>query len=189
MNTVEPIKDIRQIEGMKKVLRGQSPRDWLLFVLGINSALRVSDLLRLRQSDVYDDRGRVLESLRIRESKTNKEKSFRLNASAKKTLEEYACSVGHHPEAYLFLSRNGDNKPISRGQAWLIINGAAKVVGITQPIGTHTLRKTFGYHAYKGGTAIELIMVALNHSSIASTKRYIGITQDDIDSVYISTCL
>jgi integrase len=51
------------------------------------------------------------------------------------------------------------------------------------------MRKTFGYHAYKSGTAIELIMIALNHSSVASTKRYIGLTQDDIDNVYISTCL
>jgi integrase len=68
MNTVEPIRDLAKIEAIKKVLRGQNIRDWLLFTLGINSALRVSDLLRLQQTDVYDDRGRVLDAVRIREA-------------------------------------------------------------------------------------------------------------------------
>ncbi len=186
MNTVEPIRDLSRIEAMKKILRGQSLRDWLLFTLGINSALRVSDLLRLRQCDVYDDRGRVLESIRIREKKTNKEKTFKLNKNAKKALEEYVEAVGHDPDRFLFSSRKGDNLPISRTQAWSIISCAAKAVGIMENIGTHSMRKTWGYHARRAGTDIELLMRAMNHSSQAQTLKYIGITQDQVDEVYVS---
>jgi integrase len=137
---VEPIRDLTKIEAMKKVLRGQNIRDWLLFVLGINSALRVSDLLRLKQSDVYDDRGRVLDAVRIRERKTGKEKLFRLNQSARKALEEYIRAVSHDPDAYLFRSRQGANRPISRQQAWDLLSNAAKTVGVAGCIGTHTMR-------------------------------------------------
>ena len=74
MNTVEPIRDLRKNRRTQRVVRGQSLRDWLLFVLGINSALRVSDLLRLRQADVYDDRCRVMDTVRIREKKPGKKR-------------------------------------------------------------------------------------------------------------------
>jgi integrase len=105
MNTVEPIRDLTKIDAMKKVLRGQNIRDWLLFTMGINSALRVSDLLCLKQADVYDDRGRVLDAVRIRERKTGKEKLFKLNQSARRALEEYIRADGHDPDAYLFRKR------------------------------------------------------------------------------------
>ncbi len=171
------------------MLRGQNIRDWLLFCLGINSALRVSDLLRLKQADVYDERGRVLDAVHIRERKTGKEKTFRLNQSAKKALEEFIRAVGHDGDRYLFVSRKGINRPLSRSQAWQIIHRAARSVGVKENIGTHTMRKTFAYHAYKQGTDIALLMRVLNHSSQAETLRYIGIQQDQIDDVYVSTCL
>ena len=130
MNTVEPIRDLTKIEAMKKILKATNTRDWLLFVVGINSALRVSDLLRLKQADAYDDRGRVLDAVRIRERKTGKEKIFRLNQSARKALEEYIRVAGHDPQAYLFRSRKGNNRPISRTHAWEIVSHAAKAVGM-----------------------------------------------------------
>jgi site-specific recombinase XerD len=141
LNTVEPIRDLTKIEAMKKVLRGQNIRDWLLFTLGINSALRVSDLLRLIQSDVYDDRGHALDAVRIRERKTGKEKLFRLNQSARKALEQYIRAVGHNSDAYLFRSRNGKNRPISRMQAWELLKNAAKTVGVKEAVGTHSVRR------------------------------------------------
>jgi site-specific recombinase XerD len=189
MNTVDPIRDLSKIEAMKKILKAGNIRDWLLLCLGINSALRVSDLLRLRQCNCFDERGRVLDSIRIREKKTSKEKCFRLNASARKALEEYVKQFGHDPESYLFKSRKGINRAISRSQAWEILTRAAMAVGIKDNIGTHTLRKTFAYHAYRQGTDIALLMRVLNHSSQAETLRYIGIQQDQIDDVYIATCL
>lgn len=190
MNTVDPIRDLRQIDAMKKILKADGGiRNWLLFTMGINSALRVSDLLRLRQADVFDDRGRVLDAVRIREKKTNKEKLFRLNKSAKKALEEYIQDIqdeatGHDPCRYLFASRKGCNRPISRTQAWQIISDAASAVGLKGNIGTHSMRKTWGYHARLAGTDLVIIMRALNHSSQAQTLRYVGIAQDDVDDAY-----
>ena len=68
--------------------------------------------------------------------------------------------------------------------AYCILNKGAQAVGIKEPIGTHTLRKTFAYWAYKQGTSLELIQKILNHSSANVTLRYIGITQEQIDDVY-----
>jgi integrase len=193
MNTVEPIRDLDKIATMKKILKATGLRNWLLFVLGINSALRVSDLLRLRQADVFDDRGRVLDSIRIREEKTDKEKLFPLNKPVKKALEEYIQTVcadlhGYGKNRYLFASRKGKNRPISRTQAWEIISSAAKAVGLKN-IGTHTMRKTFGYQARQQGYGIEVLMKIFNHSNQVITLRYLGITQDDLDEVYINVNL
>ncbi|WP_072169790.1 tyrosine-type recombinase/integrase [Propionispora sp. 2/2-37] len=67
-----------------------------------------------------------------------------------------------------------------------IINNAARSIGITEKIGTHTLRKTFGYHAYQSGVSIGVIQKLFNHSAPSITLRYIGITQDDLDNVYLN---
>lgn len=75
---------------------------------------------------------------------------------------------------------------LQRAQAWKVINDAAKAVGITGHIGTHTLRKTFAYHAYKQGKDIVQIQKLLNHSSPAVTLAYIGITQEEQDEIYLT---
>ena len=85
----------------------------------------------------------------------------------------------------LFISRKNKGF-LLRQQAYKIINDVAKSVGIKERIGTHTLRKTFGYHAYNNGYDITLIQKLFNHSSPAVTLRYIGITQDEMDNVYLS---
>lgn len=154
--------------------------------MGINTGLRVSDILKLKLEDVCTSRGKILDFISMRENKTGKPKRFPINNNTKKALQELIQTYNLSTGDYLFQSRKGENKPISRVQAWNIINAAAKTVGITDPIGTHTLRKTFGYHAYKQGTDLALIQEILNHRSQKDTKRYIGITQDDIDNVYIS---
>ena len=100
---------------------------------------------------------------------------------------------------YVFISRKGDNKPITRQQAYRILNNAAESLGLVErdangtiilgEIGTHTLRKTFGYHAYKSGITIELLMDLFNHSSKSQTLRYIGITEDQKKDVYLQSNL
>lgn len=158
----------------------------MLFVLGINSGLRISDLLALRLSDVVDAKGKVKETVSIRERKTDKVKMFRLNGIATKDIAPYVAALDKplNLDAPLFPSRKGKGA-ISRVQAWEILNEAAHAVGLEE-IGTHTLRKTFGYHARKRGVGIELLQVIFNHSSPAVTKRYLGITQDEIDEVYMT---
>lgn len=183
MEFVEPIRDKKKIEAMKKILYAQSMRNYVLFVLGINSGIRISDLRKLKDSDVKRANGKFEERIVIKEQKTGKSKNYIINESSKKALMEY---LGTAPptEKFLFESRKGDT-PISRVQAYRILNDAAELVGIPK-IGTHSLRKTFGYHAYKAGYKVSLLQNLFNHSSEKDTLRYIGITQDDIDEVYIN---
>lgn len=179
MELVEPIRDKKQIQGMKKYLKGQSSRDWLLFTLGINSGLRISDLLKLTVEDVKEK-----ERISIREQKTGKSKDFPLSEICKKAIHEYLKETGQQAGA-LFPSRKG-KQAISRVQAYRILSEAAKFVGITDAVGTHTLRKTFGYHAYQSGVDITRIQKLLNHSAPSITLSYIGITKEELDAVYIS---
>lgn len=98
MEFVQPIRDRRKIAAMKRIL-ASNPRNHLLFVLGINSALRISDLLRLRVSDVVDESGKIRESLEIREQKTDKTKQFELAKNARKALRTPQGSVSGHQYA------------------------------------------------------------------------------------------
>lgn len=192
MEFVQPIRDRKKIDAMKKILLHDNPRDWCLFVLGINSALRIHDLLQLRLRDVLDDKGKVRDRVSVRESKTGKTKDFPLSTNAMKALQDYirTRTVILSSEEPLFPSRKGGGiRPLQRAQAWKLLNAAAKSVGIPDRVGTHTLRKTWAYHAYKEGKDITLIQKALNHHSPATTLRYIGITQDQIDDLYITVNL
>lgn len=186
MEIVQPIREISQIDAIKKALLDKRPyglRDHLLFVLGINSALRISDLLGLKIKDVVDSKGNITGYITLREKKTNKAKVFPLNNNAARALKMYLQSIKPEPCEFLFRSKKGG--ALTRQQAWYILNEAAAMCGIVDKIGTHTLRKTFGYHAFKNGIGIECLQTILNHSSPGTTLRYIGITQDDVDSVYM----
>ena len=184
MEFVQPIRDLKQIETIKKLLKQQNLRDYCLFVLGINSGLRISDLLKLTIADVIES-GKIKDRIRLREKKTNKFKDFPLSDKTKQTIKDYLKTRKYAENEPLFLSRKNKGF-LLRGQAYKIINNVAKSVGIKEKIGTHTLRKTFGYHAYNNGYDITLIQKLFNHSSPSVTLRYIGITQDELDDVYLS---
>lgn len=186
MNEVGAIKDRKQIEKIKIFLKKNNSRDYLLFVLGINTGLRISDLLTLKYQDVAEGPNKILDIIQIKEKKTSKTKLFYINDSAKKALHDYIKETGFDPNRYLFSSRKGNSQPITRVQAYRIINDACAVARVEGAIGMHTLRKTFGYWAYKQGIDIILLMKIFNHSSPSITLRYIGITQEDINNVYIS---
>ena len=189
MSTVQPIRDIKKIDAMKKFLLGQNIRDYTLFTLGINSGLRISDLLALKLGDVYH-REKLVQEIRVKEKKTGKYKSFPLGKKTKKALLDYIQSVEDFQlDDPLFFSRKregGKRRPITRQHAHYIFSEAAEYVGIMDKIGTHTLRKTFGYFAYKNGTDLSLLQDIFNHASPQITLRYIGITKEQRDNVYIS---
>lgn len=172
--TVEPIRDIRKINAMKEYLLKHNERDYLLFTLGINTGLRVSDLLRLTVEDVQDG------NITIREKKTGKIKQFALSDTCRKAIEHYLQATGL-TTGTLFPSRKDGDKPITKVQAWRILNKAAEQAGIRENIGTHTMRKTFGYHALRQGVDISYIQRCFNHSSQAITMRYLGITVDELN--------
>ncbi|HWJ78545.1 MAG TPA: tyrosine-type recombinase/integrase [Niallia sp.] len=175
MEYVDPIKDIESINAIKEMLRNQSQRDLLLFVLGINTGIRVSDLLSLRVKDVIDQKG-IKEFLYLTESEETK--AYYLNSQVQTELDIYLNELDISEEDFLFKSKKNDHA-ITRQQAYRIINKAAKQVGITGKIGMHTLRKTFGYHAYRKGIAISILMEIYNHHTPSETLKYLGINKED----------
>lgn len=174
MEYVEPIREREKIESVKRILKCSGMRDFLLFLMGINSGLRISDILKLRVSDV-----RNKDYIEITEQKTGKYKRFPITNSFRDYLNEFIFNKS--PDEWLFASQRGD-KPITRIQAYRIINHACQQAGITSHIGTHTLRKTFGYHFYQEKKDVALLQCIFNHSAPSVTLRYIGINQDIIDS-------
>lgn len=174
---VDPIKDIDRINEIKRVLRQQSQRDLLLFVFGINTGIRVSDLLTLTVDDIWDGM-KIKEFLYIHDLKTNEVSAFYLNNRVQIELRNYLAQFDFKKSDYLFKSKK-DAQPISRQQAYRIVNHAAKEVGVVGKIGMHTLRKTFGYHAYRKGIAISILMKIFNHQSSVETLRYIGIDEEE----------
>jgi len=174
MKEVQPIRDKELIERMKQELAKNGSRDEFLFTFGINTGLRISDILELKVGDV---RGK--KHIPLKESKTKKNRRVNLNLELREAIESFTNGMGDSD--YLFKSKRG-NTPIKRVQAYKILNKAAKKIGVEE-IGTHTLRKTFGYHFYKKTGDIAMLQEIFNHSAPSVTKRYIGINQDEIDEV------
>lgn len=180
MNSVEPIRDVKKIQEMKEALAYYgSERDVFLFNLGINCGLRVSDMLGLKKKDIKDY------TIKLREQKTRKQKQIPLY-HLKEDVDRYIQFLEN--EDYLFKSNKidseGNSKPISRVQAYRILNHSAKAIGLSE-IGTHSMRKTFGYHYYKKTKDVALLMDLFNHSSQSVTLKYIGINQDILNELII----
>lgn len=174
MEFVEAIRDRKTIDAIKKYLKDHSERDYLLFVFGINTGLKITELLNIKVGDVMLQEGVPKDFYQI----PNTEKEIYLNNKVKNALLHYVQSNQLTPDNYLFQSTK-TKKPISRQQAYRIIQQAAKAVGIQGKIGTNSLRKTFGYHAYKRGVAISLLQKYFNHSTPSETLRYLGISKDE----------
>jgi len=181
---VDPIRDLEKIAEMKVVLNEKGGRDRLLFIMGINTALRISDLLSLSVGDVLDNERQILRTVELREKKTGKVRRFPINESARSALSDYlAGRRGCNNSEPLFPSQKGGT--LSRSQAWRIISEAGESVGL-ENIGTHSLRKTFGYHVYKmTGEDIGLVQKLLNHSVTRITLRYIGIDKERMDKAFL----
>ena len=175
MTTVEPIRNKKDIQKVEKILSKQSTRDLLLFVLGTNCGLRISDILRLNISDV-----RNKTHIQITEKKTGKFKKFPINSKLKPMLEDFI--KGRKNDEPLFLSRWGHR--LDRVTAYYIIRNACERAGIQDKIGTHSMRKSFGYHHYQQFKDVVILQKIFNHSSPQITLRYIGIDQDEIDYTY-----
>lgn len=191
MNIAQPIRNREELEKMKDFYRFQkpSPRNELLLIIGLNTALRISDILFLRWDMVYDfEKNEFREHINIIEKKTGKFSSIYMNHVVLEELQNYHYWLNKRkeyifPEKYLFCHTN-QNVPISRVQAFRIIKKAADYNQIEGVISCHSLRKTFGYHAWKQGISPVLLMNIYNHSSFQVTQRYLGIEQDDRDEVF-----
>ncbi|CDN39318.1 site-specific integrase [Bacillus thuringiensis] len=172
MNFVQPIRDPEQIQQIKEYLKEKNARNYILFVMGINTGLRISDILKLKVGDVQGSH------ISMREMKTGKQKRIQITSSLKRELKWF--NEGREVEEYLLKSRKGKNRPIGRSMAYKILKSTAAEFGLDE-IGTHTLRKTYGYHMYMQTKNMALLMEIFNHSSEKVTLRYIGVNQDAMD--------
>ena len=176
MKEVDAVKDSQDIGLVERTLLkffGERERD--VWVFGINTALRISDLLNIRFSDIQGD------TLPLREAKTGKQRTIKLNEKALQVIERRRL-LG---DEYLFQANSRNVKavkPVSRQYIARAFKDVGDHLGLN--ISTHSMRKTRGYHLHKSGVGIELICKMLNHSSPAITLRYIGLTQEAINSTY-----
>ncbi|MCM1283779.1 MAG: tyrosine-type recombinase/integrase [Muribaculaceae bacterium] len=188
MNRAEPIKNPKQLQLFKDFYRVMEPdsRNYLLITVALNTALRISDILTLRWGDIYDfSKASCPGHLVVTEKKTGKETQIFINDSIRQALSDYRDSLKKGElcaDTFLF---PGSRTPcLNRVQAWRIIREAAEKCGISGVISPHSLRKTFGYHAWKQGTPPAMLMDIYQHSSYEITKRYLGISQDERDEVF-----
>ena len=188
MAAADPIRDPKELYQLADYwLKRGKYRNYVQIVLGAHTALRISDLLRLTWNDVYnEERAEFRTHLNLTEKKTGKQKSIALNQKAITALRLY---LPHRQGTYIFASNRKEDKAISRIQAWRVIHIAAKAIQAVGRIACHSLRKTFGYFAWKMGIMPVMLMDIFNHSSFEITRRYLGITQDDRDEVYLEMAM
>jgi integrase len=192
MNTVEPIRNPAKILAIKKNLKEErDPRNYLLFCMGVNLALRAGDLLKIKVSDILDGKGEIKEYLYITEKKTNKQRKIKMNEAIREALHYYLSKAKvFNPDQYLFKSKKS-NKPLDNVGLWYLIKKWTKAVGLEgERYSSHSFRKTWGYQARKyHGASIEMISEKLGHRSTTVTKRYIGINQEETNKMEEEICI
>ena len=187
MNTAEPIRDKEYLIQFKEYYRTIKPmsRNYLMITIGLNTALRISDILALRWEDVYDEENESYRRhINIIEQKTGKTSKIYINQSIREALDWYVESEWCHKSKWIFWSQGNVETHISRMQAHRIIKEASDYCKMDGVISCHSLRKSFGYYAWKNGVSPVMLMNIYNHSSYQVTKRYLGIEQDDRDNIF-----
>lgn len=188
MSVTCPIKNSQALESFKNYYLTVKPniRNYAMIIMGLNTAFRIGDLLQLQWRNVYRKKeAKFQEHIIITEQKTGKERIVAINTAARKALIRI-LETGLEPSEkdFLFPSQKNRQFPISRYQAYRIIREAAVRTGLEEHISCHSLRKTFGYYAWKQGVPPAMLMDIYNHSSYRITKRYLCIEQEDKDQVY-----
>ena len=174
---VEPLRTETEIQDFLFWLRrSKNPdRDVFLFKLGINTGLRMSDLVTLKVSDIA-----ASINPKIKEKKIGKTRVLFL-ANLKEEIQDY--TENKNLEDWLFPSRQGTHEPIKVNTVYQLYQKVASSLG-RKDIGMHTVRKTFGYHYYRSTKDIAILMEIFNHTSQQITKRYIGIREEEISETF-----
>ena len=174
---VQPLRTQQEINDFLFCLRRNknAERAVFLFLIGINSGLRMSDIVKLKKKDVISSK-----NPRIVEQKTGKTRILHLS-SLQDLIQDYTKDL--EPEDYLFPSTKGNHLKVNT--VYQMFQKVAKLLG-RDDIGTHTLRKTFGYHYYKKTKDVATLMEIFGHSSEKITKRYIGINEDEISETLLT---
>ena len=179
---VEPIRDIKSIKAIKKLLKN-SPRDLCLFSFGINTAYRAGEILSLSVGQV--EHLGVGDRLEIKQSKSGKYRAITINKTVAKALDDW---LSVHPDkrsdAPLFISQR-TRKALSVSTLSTVVKNWCGEIGLKGNYGSHSMRKTWGYHQrVKNKQPIPLLMVAFGHTSQAQTLEYLCIQDDEIRDLY-----
>ncbi len=189
MSTTQPIRNLEDLDQLKNYYLTQKPnlRNYALICTAVNTALRISDILILKWKNVYDFKLKNFRKhLELTEKKTGKHCLIALNKSATSGLRLYFESLSHPSQEQFIFTGYLRETPLCREQAYRIIKNACNALHLPEHISCHSLRKTFGYHAWLAGTNPALLVSIYNHSSFEVTKRYLGIEQDDKDNVFFN---
>ena len=184
----EPIKDNKELQAFLNFYADKKPnlRNHCLIVFGLNTALRISDILNIKWNMIYDfENKKFIKRLTISEHKTGKINIIPINDNLSIALQKLFFKQNPQYNDYICTKSTDHTRPLSRTQAYRIIKTAADKCNITGNISCHSLRKTFGFFAWKQGTQPALLMAIYNHSSYNITKRYLGITQCEKDDIYM----
>jgi integrase len=176
---VEPIRKRKDIENIKKLL-ADNARDSALFTLGINTNLRASDLLRIRAGQVRDLKPG--DSMQLKEKKTGKFRMVTLNKACIQAVQRLMASRPYADDDLLFLGQRG---PLTVPSVHRLVKGWCRDINLKGNYGSHSLRKTWGYHQrVTFGTDIPRLMVCFNHSTQRQTLEYLCIQPEEIKGVY-----
>lgn len=182
MNAVEPIRDTLIIDSILKDLKKTSPKYHALFLVGIHTGLRISDLLRLRVRDIRAN------EIKIRQKKNKKWVTLPVHPDIRRGIADYIADKDDND--WLFCSRQRKQKlkvkrELDRSTVYKMLNKYCRKYGLSS-VGCHTTRKTFGYHLYMASEKnIALLMEIFGHSDPSITLRYIGVTQDTINNAVL----
>ena len=176
---VEPIKNLNDIKTIKKLL-ADKPRDYCLFVFGINTNLRASDLLQITAGMV--DGVLAGDEIELKEQKTGKRRRITLNKSVVDAIHALLQSREYQSSDKLFIGQRG---PLTVPSINRLVKQWCKKINLAGNYGSHTLRKTFGYHQrISFGVGLPELMVCFNHSTQRQTLDYLCIQPSEIKSIY-----
>lgn len=162
-------------------------RDSTLFLLGIKTGFRISELLSLKLADLKEHNGTLKLNLSVSKSKVKGKTSTRSIPLSNSTLEALKLYVDSLPEQQTYLFESREDLPLSRIQAWRIWKLAARRLNFTGRIATHSARKSFAYKMYeKLGKDIAKTQRAMGHKSVNSTIAYLQVNMDEINNAILT---
>jgi integrase len=178
---VEPIRNTKDIQTIKKTLAAK-PMDAAFFAIGINTNLRASDILNIKVEQVRG--AKPGDEIEVREKKTGKVRRLTLNKNVVAAVKNLLASKAYEPGDYLFKGQRG---------VWSVpyvsqkVKGWCKTVNLKGNYGSHSLRKTWGYHQrVTFGQSLPVLMECFNHSTQKQTLDYLCIQDEEVKSVYMN---
>ena len=181
---VQPITELRDIKSIKRLL-ADHPRDRMLFVMGINTGLRVQDLLALKVGDVKDRK--VGDRVQLREKKTGKENVYIVNKEIHAVVQDYLAVADAQDFHFLFKSRKGRNSHLTTIAITKAVKRWCSAINLKGNYGAHTLRKTWTYHQRTTyGVSWAVLAERLNHSSPSVTRRYMGVQAEEVEQALLN---